>query len=157
MMNIRKANAKDIPDLLRLLSQVLCVHHRGRPDLFRKGAVKYTENELRELLCDPERPIFVSENEEGAITGYCFGIFQQHVNDNILTGIKTLYIDDLCIDEACRGQHIGTSLYRHAVEFAKNEGCYNVTLNVWALNDDAIAFYKALGMSVQKIGMEEIL
>ena len=156
-MNIRKATHSDIPSLLRLLSQVLDVHHKGRPDLFKGGAVKYTAEELRTLLADPMRPVFVSENEDGYITGYCFGIFQQHLDNNILTDIKTLYIDDLCVDETCRGQHIGTALYRHAVEFARSKDCYNVTLNVWALNDNAIAFYKSLGMSEQKIGMEEIL
>ena len=156
-MNIRKATHSDIPSLLRLLSQVLDVHHKGRPDLFKGGAVKYTAEELRTLLADPMRPVFVSENEDGYITGYCFGIFQQHLDNNILTDIKTLYIDDLCVDETCRGQHIGTALYNYMKDFAKAEGCYNVTLNVWALNEGAIDFYKALGMKTQKIGMEEIL
>lgn len=156
-MTIRRANNDDIPSLLRLLSQVLDVHHKGRPDLFKGGAVKYTSEELESLLADPMRPVFVSENEDGYITGYCFGIFQQHIGNNILTDIKTLYIDDLCIDETCRGQHIGTALYNYMKDFAKSEGCYNVTLNVWALNEGAIDFYKALGMKTQKIGMEEIL
>lgn len=156
-MTIRKATHSDIPSLLRLLSQVLDVHHKGRPDLFKGGAVKYTAEELESLLADPMRPVFVSENEDGYITGYCFGIFQQHLDNNILTDIKTLYIDDLCIDETCRGQHIGTALYNYMKDFAKAEGCYNVTLNVWALNEGAIDFYKALGMKTQKIGMEEIL
>lgn len=156
-MTIRRANKEDIPSLLRLLSQVLDVHHKGRPDLFKGGAVKYTSEELESLLADPMRPVFVSENEDGYITGYCFGIFQQHLDNNILTDIKTLYIDDLCIDETCRGQHIGTALYNYMKNFAKSEGCYNVTLNVWALNEGAIDFYKALGMKLQKIGMEEIL
>ena len=156
-MTIRKATPGDIPSLLRLLSQVLDVHHKGRPDLFKGGAVKYTAEELRTLLADPMRPVFVSENEDGYITGYCFGVFQQHLDNNILTDIKTLYIDDLCIDETCRGQHIGTALYNYMKDFAKAEGCYNVTLNVWALNEGAIDFYKALGMKTQKIGMEEIL
>ena len=156
-MTIRRANNDDIPSLLRLLSQVLDVHHKGRPDLFKGGAVKYTSEELESLLADPMRPVFVSENEDGYITGYCFGIFQQHLDNNILTDIKTLYIDDFCIDETCRGQHIGTALYNYMKGFAKAEGCYNVTLNVWALNEGAIDFYKALGMKTQKIGMEEIL
>ena len=156
-MTIRKATDGDIPSLLRLLSQVIEVHHKGRPDIFKGGAVKYTSEELEILLKDPAHPVFVSENEDGYITGYCFGIFQQHLDNNILTDVKTLYIDDLCIDETCRGQHIGTALYSYMKDFAKQEDCYNVTLNVWALNDNAIAFYKALGMSTQKIGMEEIL
>lgn len=156
-MNIRPATNGDIPSLLRLLSQVLEVHHRGRPDLFRSGAVKYTEPELCALLCDPERPVFVACDESGSVLGYCFCIFKRAVGDNILTDIKTLYIDDLCVDEGCRGQHVGKELYLHALSFARESGCYNVTLNVWALNEGAIGFYEALGMKPQKIGMETIL
>ncbi|MBE6587343.1 MAG: GNAT family N-acetyltransferase [Ruminococcaceae bacterium] len=156
-MNIRKAEKKDIKGLLNLLSQVLEVHHRGRPDLFRTGAVKYTEMELSALLCNEERPVFVCTDEDEKVLGYCFCIFRQEKNDNILTDIKTLYIDDLCVDESHRGQHIGEALYRYALEFARSEGCYNVTLNVWALNGPAIKFYEKMGLSVQKIGMEQIL
>ena len=156
-MNIRKATTKDIPSLLNLLSQVLEVHHKGRPDLFRTGAVKYTSDELEILLADESRPVFVYTDETGCVRGYCFCIMKEEKGSNILTDIKTLYIDDLCVDENCRGQHVGSALYRYALEYAKREGCYNVTLNVWALNESAMEFYRRMGLSVQKIGMEKIL
>ena len=89
--------------------------------------------------------------------GYAFCVFVQHVGDNILTDIKTLYIDDLCVDEEIRGQHVGRQLYEYVLGFAREQGCYNVTLNVWALNDGAIKFYEACGLKPQKIGMETIL
>ncbi len=156
-MTIRKATQKDIPALLALLSQVLEVHHKGRPDIFRTGAVKYTADELKALLEDETRPVFVYTDECDTVKGYCFCIIKQEINSNILTDIKTLYIDDLCVDENARGQHIGSSLYRYALDYAKSEGCYNVTLNVWALNDSAMEFYRKMGLSVQKVGMEKIL
>ena len=84
-------------------------------------------------------------------------VFQQHINDNILTDIKSLYIDDLCVDENCRGQHIGQQLYRYVLDYAKASGCYNVTLNVWACNENARKFYEKCGLVPQKIGMEKIL
>ena len=93
----------------------------------------------------------------GTVQGYAFCIFQQYVNHNIMTDIKTLYIDDLCVDEACRGQHIGTALYRHVLDFARASGCYNVTLNVWSLNESAMKFYQAQGLKPQKVGMEVLL
>jgi ribosomal protein S18 acetylase RimI-like enzyme len=75
----------------------------------------------------------------------------------VLTDIKTLYIDDLCIDENVRGQHIGKSIYEFVKSFAKENGCYNLTLNVWACNEGAMRFYEAVGLKPQKIGMETIL
>ena len=156
-MLIRRATANDLPGLNRLLEQVLMVHHTGRPDLFKSGAKKYTDEELMALLADDTRPIFAAVDENNTMLGYAFCIFQQHLNNHILTDIRTLYIDDLCVDEGCRGQHIGTKLYEYVLDFARTSGCYNVTLNVWSCNESAMAFYEKLGLKPQKVGMETIL
>ena len=153
---IRFAKEKDIPKISDLLSQVCLVHHKGRPDIFKQGR-KYSEEELVALLRDPERPILVSTDAEDAVMGYCFGIYQQHADSSVLTNIKTLYIDDLCVDESLRGKHIGKELYEAAVKLAKESGCYNLTLNVWSCNPSALRFYEAQGLVPQKIGMELIL
>ena len=153
---IRKAIEKDIPKISDLLSQVDLVHHNGRPDIFKIGR-KYSETELVELLKDEKRPILVSVNEKDEVQGYCFCILQQHINDSVLTDIKTLYIDDLCVDEALRGMNIGKELYEAAVELAKEMDCYNLTLNVWSCNPSAMRFYEKCGLVPQKIGMELVL
>ena len=156
-MNIRRAQEKDIESIDRLLCQVLEVHHGGRPDLFKGNTKKYTDSQLAEILRDDSRPVFVAEDENGNVQGYAFCVFQCHEGDNILTDIKTLYIDDLCVDENVRGQHIGRRLYDYVLDFAKREGCYNVTLNVWDCNKSAMKFYQSCGLSVQKTCMEKIL
>ena len=153
---IRQAMEKDIPKIERLLSQVCLVHHRGRPDIFKVGT-KYSEEELKILINDESRPILVSVDENDEVMGYCFCILQQHVNSSVLTDIKTLYIDDLCVDEALRGRHIGKELYEAAVKLARDSDCYNLTLNVWSCNPSAIRFYEAMGLSPQKIHMEKML
>lgn len=155
-MDIRLAENKDKTRLGELLSQVLEVHHNARPDLFKGGAKKYTDTELDAILADEDRPIFVAESN-GNVLGYAFCIFIQHKDDNILTDVKTLYIDDLCVDENVRGKGIGRALYNYVVGYAKECGCYNVTLNVWADNKSALAFYESIGLHKQKIGMELIL
>ncbi|MBO5746115.1 MAG: GNAT family N-acetyltransferase [Clostridia bacterium] len=155
-MLIRRATDNDLNKINDLLQQVLTVHHNGRPDLFKKGTKKYTDGELLEIIADDSRPIFVAENN-GEVLGYAFCVFQQHLNNNILTDVKTLYIDDLCVDEQKRGLHIGSALYEFVLGFAKQSGCYNVTLNVWTCNQSALKFYEKLGLIPQKIGMEKIL
>ena len=153
---VRFAKEKDIPKILDLLSQVDLVHHNGRPDIFKIGT-KYSGEELKVLLTDNNRPILVSVDENDTVMGYCFCIFQQHLNNSVLTDIKTLYIDDLCVDETLRGKHIGKELYDAAVKFAKDKGCYNLTLNVWSCNPSAMRFYEAQGLKPQKVGMEFVL
>lgn len=153
---IRFAKEKDIPKILDLLRQVDLVHHNGRPDIFKVGT-KYTSEEIKELLADKSRPILVSVNEADEVMGYCFCIFEEVRNNSVLADRKTLYIDDLCVDEALRGRHIGRELYEAALSFAKETGCYNVTLNVWSCNPSAERFYEKLGMRPQKTYMETIL
>ena len=157
MNHVRKAEKRDIESVLRLLVQVNMVHHNGRPDLFKGPATKYTRDELETIFQNPATPVFVCTDDADAVQGYIMCVFKQAVNDHILTDIKTLYIDDLCVDETIRGRGIGEALYNHAVAFARETGCYNVTLNVWALTPSALRFYESRGMTPQKIGMEYIL
>lgn len=155
-VNIRRAELRDIPALDRLLYEVHRVHSDVRPDLFRAGAKKYTDAHLAVILQDEKTPVFVAE-AAGTVVGYAFCIHKQFVNDNSMTDVKTLYIDDLCVDEAARGQHVGTQLYDYVLAFARRHGYYNVTLNVWADNENAVKFYEKVGLKIQKIGMEKIL
>lgn len=156
-MLIRRAEKCDMKGINELLFQVLMVHHQGRPDLFKPGGKKYTDDELNDIIGNEQTPVFVVVDEQEQVLGYAFCIFQQHLKNNILTDIKTLYIDDLCVDEKCRGQHIGKQLYKYVLNFARTQGCYNVTLNVWACNDGAKKFYESCGLVPQKIGLEKIL
>ena len=151
-MNIRLAETKDIPALIGLLRQVGQVHRRIRPDIFRADAQKYDEAALEALLKDPQRPIFVAE--DGRVRGYCFCILKETRNHPVLENERTLYIDDLCIDEGCRGQKLGKLLYEHARAFARQQGCQTVTLNVWQGNDSALAFYEKMGLTPRNIYME---
>lgn len=156
-MEIRRAEEKDAGGINKLLYQVLMVHHNGRPDLFKPGGKKYSDEQLIGIINDDQRPIFVAVDEKDDVIGYAFCIFQQHIDDNILTDIKTIYIDDLCVDENIRGRNIGRQLYEYVLNFAKETGCYNVTLNVWSCNTGAMKFYEKLGLKPQKVGMEVIL
>jgi ribosomal protein S18 acetylase RimI-like enzyme len=153
---IRRAIEKDIPKISDLLLQVCLVHHSGRPDIFKVGR-KYSEEELKTLITDENRPILVCTDESDEVLGYCFCIYQRHTDSAVLTDVKTLYIDDLCVDETKRGRHIGKQLYEAARLLAKENGCYNLTLNVWSCNPSALRFYESCGLVPQKIGMEIIL
>ena len=152
-MNIRRAKIRDIPGMIALLHQVGEVHHVIRPDIFRSGALKYDEKALEALLHDENKPIFVAD-EDGFVAGYCFCQIRECCGSTVLTDRKELYIDDLCIDENRRGQHIGSLLYDHTVSYAKVIGCQFLTLNVWCGNDSAMKFYEHAGLTPRNIMME---
>ncbi len=152
---IRRAENKDIQGLINLLYQVDAVHNGIRPDLFKGNTSKYTEQELEEIINDDSKPIFVYD--DGKILGHAFCQISEVKNHRLLQDVKTLYIDDICVDEQSRGHHIGKALYEYVYNYAKSIGCHNITLNVWDGNDSAYNFYKQMGMHIQKTGMETFL
>lgn len=156
-MKIRRAEDRDTARIMELLRQVNNVHSDVRPDLFLRDKTKYTEDELHEIMQHEDLPIFVAVDANDRVLGYMFGKLESHVKDNNFPDITTFYIDDLCVDEASRGQHVGKALYEHTVQYAKAIGCYNLTLNVWEGNTNAQAFYDACGLKPLKIGLETVL
>ena len=152
---IRKAEKRDIQAIIELLHQVNMVHHVIRPDLFKPNTTKYNEQELETLLDDESKPIFVFD--DGQVLGHAFCLVTEVKDDKLLQDIKTLYIDDICVDEKARGKHVGKALYEYVRDYAKSIGCNNMTLNVWDGNTPALSFYRNMGMKVQKTTMETIL
>ncbi len=152
---LRKACPKDIKRIIELLHQVNMVHHVIRPDLFKPYTTKYNEQELLSILDDDSKPIFVYD--DGEVKGYAFCQLSEVKDNLLLQDNKTLYIDDICVDEKARGQHVGKALYEYVRDYAQSIGCHNITLNVWEGNGPALSFYKNMGMKVQKTTMEIIL
>lgn len=154
-MTIRLATEADIPVLTSLLQDILQVHHQARPDIFKVAGQKFSEVELKALLNDPDKPVFVYELE-GQVVGHLFCELATATGD-VLEPVKTLFIDDLCVASSARGQKIGEQLYDFALTYAKEQGCHNLTLDVWADNAGAVRFYERLGMVPQKFRMEQII
>ena len=126
-------------------------------DMLNRGYV-YTNlsKDIIEIVKDDNRPIFVAE-DDGVVIGYAFCVITDRKDDNVLTDMKNLYIDDLCVDENMRDKHIGTVIYDYVKKYAKEIGCYNLTLNVWSCNESAQKFYERQGLKPQKTTMETIL
>ena len=156
-MNIRRASEKDIPRLIELLHQVLDIHADIRPDIFIKGTTKYTNDELLHMIKDDANPIYVAVDENDLCLGYAFCKLKEQPFSQNMVPFKSLFIDDLCVDENVRGQHIGESLFEFVKNEAKRLGCYEVTLNVWSGNISAEKFYEKMGMKTKERQMEYIL
>lgn len=156
-MTIRLANEKDLEEIKNLLFQVNNVHAEGRPDIFIKNAKKYKDEEILAQLHDKTKVIFAYADENNKLIGYAFCQIQLHESITNMYPIKTLYIDDLCVDENHRRQHIGKNLLDHAIKWAKLNSFHNVSLNVWECNPSAKAFYEKMGLQVQKTTLEKLL
>ena len=153
-MTVRRAEKKDTPRIQQLLWQVEQVHHRIRPDLFRDGGRKYTDAQLADILADDARPVLAAVDENDRLLGYAFCKFEEYRDDNIMQDRRTLYLDDLCVDETLRGQHIGRALFEAVRDYARAHGCRDPTLNVWTGNDAARRFYESCGFRPRKVCMD---
>ncbi len=156
MITVRRAEEKDSEKTMQLLSEVLELHAKLRPDIFISGRTKYTREQLHDIFRDDETPVFVAADDSGEVVGYAFCVMKQPPFSTNMRPVRTLYIDDLCVDENCRGQHVGTILFDHVKKYAREQGCYDVTLNVWEGNN-AREFYDKMGMFVKETQMEIIL
>ena len=154
---IRIANENDITGIIKLLYQVNQVHADGRPDLFKNGGIKYTNKDLIEKLKDNNEVIFVATDIDGDVVGYTFCVFEETPENNSVFYKKTLYIDDLCVDEKHRREGIGNRLYEYTRKYAENNGFDRITLHVWECNPDAKHFYESIGMKPMYIAMEDNL
>ena len=155
-MEIRFAKECDVLGILELLRQVGQVHHEGRPDIFRDGAQKYGPSQVLAMLDQKDTVIFVAV-EDSQVLGYGFCMIKTYHQDTVIADHTTLYIDDLCVHENCRGQKIGKQIYEAICKYAKLRKCYNITLNVWSCNPSAMGFYEAMGLKPQKVGMEQLV
>ena len=156
-MIIRKANANDYKGVERLLVEVNNLHQKLRPDIFIENAVKYDEKKFDEIILNESTPVFVAVDDDGNVLGHLFCSVRDYEQVKVYKDFKSLFIDDLCIEEGAIGQGVGKALYEFAIGYARENGCYDVTLNVWEGNNSARAFYEKMGMFPKETQMEYIL
>ena len=152
-IKVRRAVFEDIPYLLALLSQVLEVHARIKPDYFISGHTKYRSTELEDILEDDSKRVYVAE-VDGMVEGYAFCEIKEMPAKPFVQHFKYMYIDDLCVDASFRGKDVTTVIFEFVTIEARNLGCRDITLNVWEGNHRAKAFYEKMGMKPQKTTRE---
>ncbi len=137
--NIRKGTPQDIESLYNLICE-LAEFERALPEVTNSPA---------RLLQDGfgENPLFgfyVAEVAEKVV-----GIALYYYRYSTWKG-KVLYLEDLYVQPAYRGQKIGESLVQRLIQHGETEKCQRMMLQVLAWNESAIAFYQKLGMIIDK-------
>ena len=156
-MDIRKAEQKDIKRIIELLVQINELHAKGRPDIFKMSVSKFSENELMEIIKDGNRVSLVAVDDNDYVVGYAICKYRIENGEGLLLPSKSLWLEDLCVDESIRGQGIGTVLFDAVEKIAKENDCDSITLNVWSFNEKAKDFYDMHGMKPQRTILEKII
>ena len=127
-MAIRRATIADYSNIDGpFTTNSLCAPLWSRPDLFQEKGVKYTEDELAALIADDNRPIFVYEDDNGKVIAHMFTIVEDVSAPRVPQKHSLLMI---CVWTKQRAdkKKIGEKLYQFALKYAKEIGCYNLTL-----------------------------
>ena len=154
-MLIRKMERRDYGAYCTLLREVHDMHAEGRPDIFKKEIALPEEDEFAEMIAD-EETVNLAADEGGEMIGMC--LMEIRRPKNPIQHRKAFgWIGDLCVRSDCRGKGTGLALYSAMKDRARDMGLARIELMVWSFNEDAIRFYRRLGMGVRSYTMEERL
>ena len=132
--SFRSAERRDVPLILRYIREL------ARYEKLEEEVVA-TEEILEEWLFDKEKAEVIFAVVEGKEVG--FALFFH--NFSTFLGRAGIYLEDLYVESAHRGQGIGTALFRELARIAVARGCGR--LEWWCLdwNTPSIDFYRSLG------------
>ena len=151
---IRKMTEADFAGILPLQREIQRLHKAGRPDLFRPDAVSFPEEVFRETVNDPAWRCAVCE-ADGEIAGFLFAWVRRIRGHRNMRDADVLLIDDICVGERFRRRGAGRALFAYAEAAAAEAGCGRIELTVWSFNEDAAAFYRAMGFEPMTVRMEK--
>lgn len=141
---VRRAATSDYAPVRALLRDVIRAHAAAEPGIFADEDPLPRES-FEGRLQDDASGILVAE-VDGGIAGTCICRAARPRYSPCLRDRKILHINDMAVAAEKRRSGVGKALFKAAVEFAREKQCDAVELNVWAFNEDAIAFYNSCGM-----------
>jgi len=150
---IRKAKISDFQGIHNLIMQVHKLHVNERNDIY-KDVDPMDFEEFRTELSNSNNIYLIAELEN-EIVGICFSQIKEISNNKIMKNRKILHIENICVDENHQKKGIGKKLYKQIVQLAKEKNIDNIELMVWGFNENAIKFYKNLGMSIKNLRFEQ--
>lgn len=144
------ARPEDREAVNALAMQVHAMHVAWRPDIYEAVSELYTPSRFAEAV--KARQLYTAK-----IDGVTVGYVAVKIREFDWPGVKyrkVMLIDEICVDELCRGHGIGTEIMAHVRVLAKAFGCSDLQLGVNAHNDEAIGFYQKCGFMIQNITMQ---
>ena len=150
---LRNAGIDAFDQIHRIVMQVHNLHLKNRRDIY-KDVNPLTIDEFQEDITSDNKLSLVAESNENVV-GICFSTIKIITDNRILNDKKIVYIENICVDVNERKKGIGKMLYNETIKIAKNIKANSIELMVWKFNEEAINFYKNLGMEIKNIRFEK--
>lgn len=145
-IKIRKANKKDINEILNLVYQL----QRPKPKTSSESLV--FRKRIYQYLNEKDKKIIVAE-QDSMIVGFVSIMLLPRLNRAKLE----LYVPELIVSKNHRGLGIGKSLIESCVEIAKKEKCFRIRLESGNQRKDAHQFYKKIGFEQSALSYTRII
>ena len=151
-MELREAKRNDIEEVSKILLEVADLHEKERPDIFKPKTLEEIKKDVSKSLIDKNSKVIVYEEEK--ILGAIIYKTKMIENNKNLRNAKNLWVDEIGVKEGYKKHGIGKKLMSYAKEEAKKGNYNRLELNCWSFNENAIEFYKKIGMKEQRINLE---
>ncbi|MCQ2506756.1 MAG: GNAT family N-acetyltransferase [Lachnospiraceae bacterium] len=149
---VKEMTCSDYDAFAVMLVELNNYHAEGRPDLFIKTEdVIYTKEKFEKMINDPNYVMLMAYADEKKV-GFAITVIKEKL---VMVTHKNGIMEELFVDREYRRRGIGRLLYNETVERLNKKGIDRLMLTVWSLNPDAIRFYRALNMNVQRFVMEQ--
>ena len=147
MLELAQPNDREAVEALA--QQVQGMHLAWRPDLFAEADCLYPEERFQEAV--RKRELYVAKLG-GEVAGYALLLIAE-IDAPALTKRRIMKVEELCVEESCRGQGIGRAMMEDILALARAFRCRDLELKVYPQNEGALAFYRACGFQIRNISM----
>lgn len=142
-MKFRKAVEKDIDELLTLFKELMIIHGKEEPNIFKNEVEDYIlKDYINNAFQNENYNFYVAEDEKiiGAIE--VINIVEEN---NKLKNRTYALIDKLVVDKNYRACGAGNGLIEYAEKELKSMGINEIELYVWEFNKGALNLYEKKG------------
>ncbi len=143
---VRKATNNDIPAISELYREQFREMSKLIPDFIKEGdqSIEF----LEKTVSNDESDILVYEND-GTVVGFILLQAKARPDFDFMLPGKYCYIMDVIVTEAHRNKGFGTALMNSAKNWAKEQNCSFINLDVLVNNPKAVKLYENLGFIVK--------
>lgn len=144
---VRTATLSDYAGMCAVLGAVDELHRVNVPWMFRKPAAEPRSKGFFERLLNSEDSTILVAVADDELVGVATALLRNPPDFGIFAHQRWGVLDNIAVAEAWRRRGVGTALTRDAERWARRGGAKWIELGVYEFNDDARAFYQALGYS----------
>lgn len=154
-MKIRKLEVGDYASMLALYQELDEFHAQARPDCFVHRDDVFPREAFEANLVNPVCLMLGAFDETEEMVGVVRATLWNE--SGMVKNLKTVCLDDIFVAVSHRRRGMATMLFEEVERWAQAQGAVRLELHTWDFNRNAIAMYRAMGMTPQRYVFEKKL